>query len=245
MTNLRKWKIIRVSALYKWNNGNRCQSLEAKMKGTTHLAIGIAIGAAASAAYPFTVKNAALYITVAVFSALSADLDGQSMLIGKLNKVSKILRNAVLWSGVLLAIAATYLYYVQRLFYPELTAISVMVLLLGFVATAGTFRNALVSAIGGGLLYSGWIWEMNWLMGFGLFVAWVPWLAHRGMTHTVWAAALWGAIGWGLEQQLGVEGITVVSVVGYLSHLLADTLTPSGVKWLFPFSKKSIKLPGR
>ncbi|MBW7461523.1 metal-dependent hydrolase, partial [Paenibacillus sepulcri] len=37
---------------------------------------------------------------------------------------------------------------------------------------------------------------------------------------------------------------TMVATAGYLSHLLADTLTPSGVKWFYPLYKKSVKLPG-
>ncbi|WP_409346412.1 metal-dependent hydrolase [Paenibacillus sp. MBLB4367] len=212
------------------------------MKGSTHLAIGTAIGAVAAAYYPFTWKHAALYVAVSAFSALSADLDGPSMLSSKLGKASKLLREFVLWGGVLLMAGVLYLFLMQNRFYPELTAAAVMVFLLGFVAKEGVIRNALVSVIGCGLIYAGWSMQMNWLMGFGLFVVWAPWLKHRGMTHTVWAVILWGAIGWGMENQLQVEGIAAVSVLGYVSHLVADTLTPAGVKWLYPLYKKSIKL---
>jgi inner membrane protein len=83
---------------------------------------------------------------------------------------------------------------------------------------------------------------MNWLIGFGLFVAWAPWLKHRGMTHTIWAVPIWGIIAWGLEKQLQVEGLAITAMLGYLSHLIADTLTPSGVKWLYPLVKKSFKI---
>lgn len=62
------------------------------------------------------------------------------------------------------------------------------------------------------------------------------------MTHTIWALIGWGAIGWGLESQSGVEGVTAVAIAGYASHLLTDTMTPSGVKWLYPLYKKPIKL---
>jgi inner membrane protein len=84
--------------------------------------------------------------------------------------------------------------------------------------------------------------KMNWLMGLGLYVAWVPWLNHRGLSHTVWALIIWGAIGWGLEKQLQIQGIAAVAAFGYLSHLVADTLTPSGVKWLYPLFDRTIKL---
>lgn len=38
------------------------------MKGSTHMAIGVAIGAAAAAHYPFTLQHAALYIAVSALS---------------------------------------------------------------------------------------------------------------------------------------------------------------------------------
>jgi inner membrane protein len=213
------------------------------MKGSTHLIIGGAIGLAAAAFYqPFTIKNAALYVAVSAFSALSADLDGQSMLIGKLGKVSRLLRELVLWSGILLMAGASYLYFTLDLFYPKFTTVVVMLFLLGFVTKVGMIRNALVSVFGCCLLYSGWLWKMDWLIGFGFFIAIVPWLKHRGMSHTLWALILWSAIGWGLEKHLQVEGIAFVAAAGYFSHLFADTLTPNGVKWFFPLYKKSIKL---
>jgi inner membrane protein len=107
--------------------------LEGIMKGSTHLAIGLAIGAAASAYYPLTAKNASIYLAVAAFSALSPDLDGTGMLSSKLGKLTKLLRELALWSGVLLIAAAAYFYFIHSLFYPNLTIVAVVVLLLGLV----------------------------------------------------------------------------------------------------------------
>jgi len=215
------------------------------MKGSTHLAIGGAIGAVACFYYPFSLENAAYYLSVAAFSALSADLDGTSLLVGKLSKVSRWLRTLALWIGAVAVAGIGYLYVMRTEFHPVLAAAGIALLLIGFAASAGTIRNGLVSLIGCALLYAGWTSQMPWLMGLGAFVAIAPWLAHRGMTHTIWALLIWAAIGKGLEQQLGIDGIMAVSVAGYASHLFADTLTPSGVKWLFPLYKKSIKLPLR
>ncbi|GKS09656.1 membrane protein [Paenibacillus chitinolyticus] len=213
------------------------------MKGSTHLAIGTAIGLAASAFHPFTPTNFAVYISVAAFSALSADLDGPSMLSSKLGKISKWLREVFLWGGALLVAAVAYLFFTEHQFYPERMTIAVMIFLIGFVTKEGIIRNALVSLVGAGLIYWGWNTQMRWLIGLGAFVVWAPWLKHRGMTHTVWALAAWGAIGMELEKQLRLEGIMMVAVAGYFSHLFADTLTPSGVKWLYPLYKKSFKIP--
>ncbi|BBH24908.1 membrane protein [Paenibacillus baekrokdamisoli] len=212
------------------------------MKGSTHLAIGTAIGIAAAAYYPFTLSNAALYVSVAAFSALSADLDGTSILSSKISKVSKLLRELLLWGGITLALTALYLYFVRDFFDLTLTSVAVMIFLIGFITKEGVIRNTLVSIIGLGIIYAGFYWQWGWLMGFGLFTAWAPWLKHRGMTHTIWAAVIWGSLGYGLQNQLQVEGLMNVSFIGYLSHLVADTVTPAGVKWLYPLYKKSIKL---
>ncbi|GIP21336.1 metal-dependent hydrolase [Paenibacillus sp. J22TS3] len=212
------------------------------MKGTTHLAIGTAIGAAAAAHYPFSPKSTALYLAVSAFSALSADLDGPSMLSSKIGKVSGVIRGLLLWSGVITLAILGYQYFTLNVFYPEYTAASGALFMLGLLSREGVIRNFLVSLIGGAFIYGALMWQLAWLGGLGLFIAIAPWLKHRGMTHTVWAVILWGAIGRGLEQQLQLPGIMTTATLGYLSHLLADTLTPSGVKWLYPLYKKPFKL---
>lgn len=212
------------------------------MKGRTHLAIGAGIGVLAAAYYPFTATDAALYITTASFSALSADLDGPSMLSSKIGKASKLLRQLMLWAGILLAVFTAGLYVVQRTFIPELTAVASVTLLAGIITKQGFIRNALVSLIGACLVYGGWYFSKSWMIGLGVFVAWAPWLNHRGLTHTLWAVLAWGWIGTELEKDLALEGIANVAIAGYASHLLADTLTTNGVKWLYPLYKKSFKL---
>ena len=144
------------------------------------MAIGAAIGVAAAAYYPFTFQNAALYVTIASFSALSADLDGTSMLSSKIGKASKLLREVLLWGGILLASIMTYLYFARDYVDITLSSVAVMGFLIGFISKEGVIRNALVSVVGAAIIGAGWYWKMNWLMGFGLFVAWAPWLKHRG-----------------------------------------------------------------
>lgn len=212
------------------------------MKGTTHLTIGIAIGTAAAFYYPFSISNAAAYLTVAAISALSADLDGPSLLSAKLGKLSKLINKLIHICGWLFVCGLIYLYWTKQYFNLTLTAASVAFLLLGLVTSQGAIRNALVSLVGLGLIYTGVISEMTWMIGFGIFTAWAPWLKHRGLTHTIWAAIAWTAISYGFERYLDLPGIMRVGMLGYLSHLIADTLTPNGVKWFYPLYKKAIKL---
>lgn len=212
------------------------------MKGTTHAAIGGVIGATACLRYAADVETAAYFMTVGVFSALAADLDGSSMLTAKLGKLSRHIREWAVWGGLLALAIIGYLYLDTGHVYPAAAAIAATVSLLGIVSKVGVIRNALISVIGAVAMYFGWKSGQTWLVGLGAFVGAVPWLDHRGMTHTVWAVAVWGWIGYELERQLRMEGIMLTAIAGYVSHLVADTLTPQGVKWFYPIIKKSIKI---
>lgn len=211
------------------------------MKGSTHLAIGAAIGVAASLLHPFDPERSAYYVAASAFSALSADLDGTSMLSSKLGKLSHWLREGAIVLGLLTLGGSACLYAAQHLLYPAAAAAGLGLVLLGLIMREGFLRNALVSLCGLGLIYAGWRTGFAGLMGLGVFVAWAPWLNHRGLTHTIWAVFAWAAISAAFERELRIDGLAAVATAGYLSHLIADSLTPSGVKWLYPLLKKSIK----
>lgn len=72
----------------------------------------------------------------------------------------------------------------------------------------------------------------------------VPGLVHRGVTHTVWMALLLGALlallGWRLHAGPGRASATrfgfLVGASSVLSHLLADMLTPMGIRPFAPLA---------
>ena len=213
------------------------------MKGSAHLAIGTAIGIASAAYLPIPFKDSLILIAVAAFSSLSADLDGTSILTARLSQFTKRIRNIGLWAGIGMLLGLVYLYLSSRSFYPEYTLVCFMLLLLSFLTRNGRMRNLSVSAVGAAVLIAGWQSEMYSFVLLGSFIIIAPWLKHRGMTHTFWAVLFWGIMSSQLQQDLQIEGLMAVSTTSYLSHLIADTLTPQGVKWLYPIFKKSIKLP--
>lgn len=215
------------------------------MKGTTHLAIGAAIGGAAATYYEMDFKTGAVCTAIAAFSALAADLDGRNIMSGKLDKASGLLRSSMIGLGVFLIGYVIYSRYIMNEVMRETVIAAVAITLLGILLKEGTIRNILLSLAGAALALWGGYGQMWWLAGLGLFIAIAPWLKHRGLTHTIWALAVWAGIGAGLEAQLGIPGLMRASAAGYLSHLVADTLTPQGVKWLYPLSRKSIRLPFR
>lgn len=62
---------------------------------------------------------------------------------------------------------------------------------------------------------------------------------HRGFTHSLLAVALIGAIA--VHLTLQGQSLLLPICVGYLSHLLGDALSASGVPLLHPWSRKRYK----
>jgi len=97
----------------------------------------------------------------------------------------------------------------------------------------------------------------------GLVMAWftmlpdidhrLPIVEHRGPTHSLLFAALIGGIGWavgtGFEAVVGPVGGVPLATVSFgigaltvIAHLIGDTLTPAGVPYLWPLSRRTFSL---
>lgn len=81
----------------------------------------------------------------------------------------------------------------------------------------------------------------------------VPFVKHRGITHTVWFAVAvgvaLGAVGWVLGGRPAVPTASELAVFGFavgalsvVAHLLADALTPMGITPLWPLSSRTYTL---
>ena len=59
-----------------------------------------------------------------------------------------------------------------------------------------------------------------------------PFMRHRGITHSLLGAFVIGVLGIIIHATVGIW-----VTVGYLTHLLLDSLTPAGIDWLYPFKR--------
>jgi len=218
------------------------------MNGKTHLAIGAIIGAAYSFIHApgSGLDTMTCFVVVGGFSALAADLDGPSMLTRKLSKLSRTLRTSSIILGLSALLILGFFYFTNEHFRPgwlwQGVGGATMLTLLGLLVSRGFWRNTMVSLAGIGLGVYGYMEGWYWLIGLGIFVVIAPWLSHRGLTHTLWAVPIWGWIGFGLEAQLAIDGLGILAMLTYLSHIVADMFTPAGVKFLFPLWKKKFRL---
>lgn len=83
-----------------------------------------------------------------------------------------------------------------------------------------------------------------WLMMFGIYISIASRLPHRSLTHSFIGLIYFAVLSYYLEQYMLVEGIMLVCIMSYISHLVLDMrLIPvnrRGVRLLQPFSKLEI-----
>jgi len=212
------------------------------MRGTAHLAIGLITGVAIAGLVP-GVPVSLPGIALAGFSALAPDLDHPE---SRLSQRLGFTQNYVRWAFGAAALGlAAFAYFQlpagpdQRLSYVAALAFG----LLGVALQGGSARKLALLFTGLGTVLAGLYAQMLWLSLLGVYISLAPFTSHRSWTHTIWAAALWTYIGYLANQSLGWHGIMHYAGAGFASHILADTLTKSGVRWLLPLSDFSFKIP--
>ena len=214
------------------------------MSRSAHLAIGLITGVAVAGlvpGIPFSLPGIAL----AGFSSLAPDLDHPE---SRLSQRLGFTHGYVRWAFGAAALGlAAYAYFQlhpgpdQRLSYVAALAFG----LLGAGLQGGSARKLALLFTGLGTVLTGLYLGMNfvWLSLLGAFISLAPFTSHRSWTHTLWAAVFWTYVGYLADNKLGWRGINWFAGAGYASHLVADSLTKSGVRWLLPLTDFSFKIP--
>jgi inner membrane protein len=69
---------------------------------------------------------------------------------------------------------------------------------------------------------------------------------HRGVVHSLMASYFFAGLTYALVTYAGLDAAIAYGYwFGYVSHLLGDSMTRSGVGWLQPFSSRRIRGPFR
>ena len=67
-------------------------------------------------------------------------------------------------------------------------------------------------------------------------------VTHRGIVHSLLAALIATAVVWVIAAFYDLGMLPVACFfLGFISHLAADSLNPTGIKWLQPFSKAKVR----
>ena len=110
-----------------------------------------------------------------------------------------------------------------------------------FLATSITQR-LMLTVTGIGVIAAGVYFTESWALLLGIFITIASFIAHRSYTHSILGVIFFGVIAYLFEARVGIRGIFITCMFGYISHLIADMkifpFNKRGVKWFLPFSKK-------
>ncbi|MBB6446555.1 metal-dependent hydrolase [Bacillus benzoevorans] len=222
------------------------------MKGQTHLAVGLGIGVIASFNQP------AAFIPIVMITSgvasLAPDLDGNNLLNKRVTKTAKQFRKFGLITALVLMIFSVVSLFLENNSLPLLNESwftlqnKLLMFVLGAIILSfalrklETLKNILMSLIGLVLIYYAASNELWWLVMFGLYIGGAGWFSHRGATHTIWVFIYWGVMSYLLEESTGIKGLTLISSLSYLSHIVGDMLTKRGVKFMVPMTNKVFRI---
>jgi inner membrane protein len=65
---------------------------------------------------------------------------------------------------------------------------------------------------------------------------------HRGFLHSLLSVALLAFVLLGFLPQIPIE-IHITILLGYVSHLVTDSMTPEGIPWFYPWEFRATLLP--
>lgn len=103
-----------------------------------------------------------------------------------------------------------------------------------FPSLRRTYRSFALAALGVVMILLFVIKSLPlWVLLLGIFAAGVAYAPHRTVTHSLLACAYVTWMFYLIEPKL-----TTPVLIGYLSHLFADTLTSAGIPYLWPYKKK-------
>lgn len=103
-----------------------------------------------------------------------------------------------------------------------------------FPSLSRTYRSFALAALGVVMILLFFIKSLPlWVLLMGVFAAGVAYAPHRSVTHSILTCAYVTWMFYTIQPWMSVPVL-----VGYLSHLFADTLTSAGVPYLWPYKKK-------
>lgn len=211
------------------------------MRGVTHLALGVATTGGIIALSP-DIKPSLDLLLIGSVSSLAPDLDEPG---SKLSR--KLSIDVKYWKiGFIIAslgVIAYALYFFSGFDRVVYLSLGGFALIVGSTLKDQGFRQFSILFSGLVILALGFYYEYIWIYLLGFFISLSPFTTHRTWTHSLWALLLWFYIGFELEKSMDISGATITATGGYLSHLLADSITKTRVKWFFPISEKAYGFP--
>jgi len=199
------------------------------MNGTAHTAIGAAGGFMVANTLQAEPTITVFLVGLGSVSALIPDLDIDGKLRGKITLSHKIIRLAATFIGIMMVL---YSFYAGSDM-DQWIGIGIGILIISIASSIK--QKHMLTITGIGVLIGGFSLDETWLTWMGIYIIIASVVSHRSYTHAIIGVIFFGTIASKLEASLGISGIYYTCMIGYVSHLIADSK-------LFPFNKRGIKL---
>lgn len=206
------------------------------MKGSTHAVIGAAGGFVVANTLQTDPTTTVIFVGLGAVSGLIPDLDIDGKLSGRITFSHKIIRRIAQLIGLMMIFYSFY----QGTDTEKYIGIGIGALIIGIASSIQ--QKHMLTITGIGVLVGGFSLDETWIILMGVYVIIASLIAHRSYTHSIIGVIFFGMIASNLENSLGIHGIYYTCLVGYISHLAADSkllpMNQRGIKLFLPFSSK-------
>lgn len=206
------------------------------LNGTAHLTLGAATGFAVAHTLQTDPITTILFVGLGGVTGLVPDIDINGKLSNKITFPHKFGRTLIQTIGIVILL---YSYIEQS---DMLRWIGIGIGICVFLLASLITQRFMLTLTGIGVLVAGIYLQESWIILLSTYIIIASFIAHRSYTHSLLGVFFFGIIAYLFELRIGIQGVFITCMLGYISHLLADMkmlpFNKRGVKWFLPFSKK-------
>lgn len=199
------------------------------MNGTAHAAIGVAGGFMVANTLQTDLTATVFLVGIGGISGLIPDLDIDGRLRGRITLSHKVIRTVAQLIGLMMIFYSFY----EGVGTDKYIGVGIGAGILTIASSIKQKHMLMITGIG--VLAGGLSLQETWLILLGVYILGASFASHRGYTHSIIGVIFFAVIASKLEGSLGIDGVYYTCLVGYISHLVADSK-------LLPFNKRGIKL---
>ena len=211
------------------------------MKGSSHAAIGVAVGTIAGYQVHPDLYTVAIAALVGGVSALVPDLDTNGLASNRITISKKVTQWLMQLVGAGIFVAIVYQYFTKG-FTPSIL-IYAGIGLLFFIVSRFITQRRMLTLTGVMVMWLGIVMHQSiGVMLAGSYIIIASFLPHRSYTHSLIGLVFYAFILNQLQQDWQIDVLLIAGIAGYASHLIADMkvfpMNRRGVKWFAPLWNK-------